>query len=210
MGLFDFFKKTEKQVVIPEPDEQAVAWFFTDEAKSRFRICVSNKDEMLQVWFSPYGKAIMAGYTAPKGNIYRRDDLLPTFFADYLRALKTTDMAYLATNAAHLAIDDETVAIPFPDCLKAEYNPLINFAIKIKPIFYHKKGKELEYNGAMQSMIAYLHDNYVDNHIDESNEQWIYEESMWFDAKEKERNSSEILADIKAKVKYPEIVLKKY
>lgn len=208
MGLFGFFKKSKEQVVVPEPDKKAVDWFFTEEAKSRFRVCKSNKKEMFQVWSSPHGKAYMAGYTAPKGNIYRRDDFPSTFFADYLRALKTTDMAFLATNASHLALKDEVVPIPYPDCLKAEFNPLINFAIKIKPIFYHKKGKDLEYNGAMQSMIAYLHDCYVDNYIDESNEQWIYEESLWFDSKGKERNSSDILADIKAKVKYPAIVLK--
>ena len=207
MGLFDLFNKTKKQIVIPEPDEQAVAWFFTDEASNKFRTCVSNTEDILQVWFSPNGNFIMTGFTTPKGNIYRRDDFLPTFFADYLRALKTIDMAFLAANAARLAIDDETVAIPFPDCLKAEYNPLINFAIKIKPIYYHKNGKELQYNSAMKSMIAYLHDCYVDNQIDESNEDWIYEESLWFDSKGKERNSEEILADIKAKVKYSEIVL---
>ena len=206
MGLFR--KKEKQKIVVPESDQNEIAWFFTEEAKSRFRICKSNAEEMIQVWSSPHGKALMAGYTAPKGNVYRRDDFLSTFFADYLRALKTTDMAFLATNASHLALNDEVFPIPYPDCLMAEYNPLINFAIKIKPILYHKKGKGLEYNGAMQSMIAYLHDCYVDNDIDESNEQWIYEESLWFDSKGKERNSVEILADIKEKVKYKDIVLK--
>ena len=205
MVLFDFFKST-KPIKVPEADQKAVDWFFTVDGKIAFQEALCNQQEMLDLWFSPNGHLHMVGCTCPKGNPYRRE-YPSTFFADYLRALKTIDMAFLATNAAHLAMDDdERDAIPYPDCLKAEYNPIINFAIKFKPIFYHKKGEELEYNTAMKSMIAYLHDCYVDHYIDESNEQWIYEESLWFDVKGKIRSGSEILADIKSKVKYQEIV----
>lgn len=109
MGLFDFFKKSKKMIAIPEPDQKEVDWFFTEEAKERFKVCGMNAEEMISIWTSPNGEVLMMGYTARNGNM-RRDDLPSTFFADYLRALKTTDMVALATFAAHLAVYDDTYA----------------------------------------------------------------------------------------------------
>lgn len=88
---------------------------------------------------------------------------------------------------------------------------MINFAIKIKPLFYSntKKGLDynLEYSSALKSMVAYLHDCYVNQGLDESNEQWIYEKSLWFDDKGKVRRKSDSFAVIKSKVKYPDILI---
>ena len=137
------------------------------------------------------------------------DEAMPvSFFHDYLKALKTIYSERLAMNAVHLAYDEDDNFIRYPDCFMKEHNPVINFAIKFKPIFYSKNGDALKSNGGMESLIAYLHDVYVNEGVDESNEKWIYEESLWFNSKGKERNSAEIRADIKANVKHPEIVRK--
>lgn len=204
MGLFAI--KKEKPVVVPEPDNNLVNWFFTVAAENAFEqsVYVRSK-EMYEVWFSQYGPSQMAGYIQPKGHPFRKEYPC-TFFADYLRALKTMASSYLALNAADLAIDgDGADAIPYPDCLKAERNPLINFAIKIKPIIYCKHGEDLTFNNGMKTMICYLHDAFVKG-VDESNEQWIYEKSLWFNAKGKIREDSEIIADIKAKVKIKSLI----
>lgn len=201
MGLFKFAKKTP----ISEPMD--VDWFFTDTAKKAFKNTLINKDEMYEICSKYNWPSKIAAYLAPKGDSYR-EEFPATFFADYLRALKTIDWPMLAVNAADLAIDGEIDAISYPNCLNPEYNPLINFAIKIKPIISHKNGKNLEYNAAMKSMIAYLHDIYTDDCIDESDEKWIYEENLWFDSKGKERDSSNIFADISAKVKRKDLLTK--
>ena len=54
-------------------------------------------------------------------------------------------------------------------------------------------------------IIAYLHDAFV-NGVDESNEAWIYENSLWFNTKGNKREDSEIEADIKLKVKMRNLI----
>ena len=147
----------------------------------------------------------MVGYINAKGNPYRKEYPC-TFFADYLRALKTMDSACLAINAVDFALEgDGADAIPYPECLKPEVNPLINFAIKIKPIIYTKNGKDLTFNSGMKMIIGYLHDAFVGG-FDESNESWIYDNSLWFNAKGKPREYYEIQSDIKAKAKYKQFI----
>ena len=204
MGLF--WTKKEKPVVIPEPDKNATDWFFTEEAKNLFGKSIHvYKEEMYEVWFSEYGPSSMIGYTQAKGNPFRKEYPC-TFFADYLRGLKTMHSPYLAINAADLAIDtEEREAIPYPDCLKAECNPLINFAIKIKPIIYCRHGEDLTFNPGMKTIIFYLHDAFECG-CNESNEEWIYEKSLWFNEKGKVREYSAIESDIKAKVKMRNLI----
>ena len=206
MGLFKFFKK-EKEIVIPQPDEGKVKWFFSEEAEATFKRTLHSKDEMLSIWFAEGGKTELIAYTSGE-SVFRRGDFPCTFFADYLRALKTIDVPRLAMNAVHLAMDgDWGTAIPYPDCLKAEYNPLINFALKIKPIYYSKNGTGIEYNAGMNMLIAYLHDVYTDYSEDESNESWIYEKSLWFNEKGKVREWQEITARIRENVKRKDCLL---
>ena len=196
MGLFGFNKK-EKPIIVPEPDKSKVEWFFTEEAKERFKILVRRyADDMQEVWFS--GENNMIGAILEKGNPYRQE--FPcTFFADYLRAIKTMASPALAFVATDLAIDgDGGEAIPYPDCLKPEFNPLINFAIKIKPIYYSKNGGDLEYNFGMRCVIEYLHSAFIKG-VDASNESWIYEKSLWFNEKGKTREHYEIVSDLKTK-----------
>ena len=196
MGLFGF-KNKEKQVVIPEPNKSELEWFFTEEAKNVFERSVKlYTDDMWEVWSS--GERNMIGPILEKGNPFRKE--FPcTFFADYLRALKTMDSPRLAINAADLAIDGEgAAAIPYPNCLKPEFNPLINFAIKIKPIYHSKNGRDLEFDRGMSCVIAYLHSAFVQG-VDASNEPWIYEKSLWFNEKGKAREHYEIVSDLKAK-----------
>lgn len=200
-----FGRKKEKPVVVPEPNKNEVDWFFTQEAKNLFQEYAYNKDEMYDVWFSEYGAMDMIGYIMAKGNAYRREYPC-TFFADYLRVLKTIDSPDLAINAVDLALDgDGADAITYPDCLKPEFNPLINFALKIKPVYYAKNGEDLRFNSGMKMIIGYLHDAFVGG-VDESNESWIYEKSLWFNAKGKPREYSEIEADIRAKAKYKQFI----
>lgn len=203
MGLFGI--KKGKSVIVPEPNQNELDWFFTKEAENLFNSCIRKKDEMYEVWFSENGDKYMIGYTMPKGNSFRREYPC-TFFADYLRVLKTIDTPHLAINAVDLAMEEDgEVLLSYPECLKAEFNPLINFAIKIKPIIYTKNGKDLTFNSGMKMIIGYLHDAFVGG-FDESNESWIYETSLWFNMKGKPREYYEIQSDIKAKAKYKQFI----
>ena len=196
MGLFGF-KKKEKQVVIPEPDKSELDWFFTEEAKELFEKSVRlYEDEMWETWSK--GQREMIGPILEKGNWHRREYPC-TFFADYLRALKTLDSPRLAVNAVDLALDGEIPAIPYPDCLKPEFNPLINFAIKIKHIYHSKRyDEDLDFNRGMECVIAYLHSAFL-NGVDESNEPWLYEKSFWFDEKGKLKEDYSIVIGLKIK-----------
>lgn len=202
MGLFG-----KKPVVIPEPDKNAINWFSTKEAEKLFKYSVRNNwDQMMQIWQAK-GKWGIAPY-ARYGLDKLGEEAMPiAFFYEYLKAWKTMCSEHLAMNAVDLALDEESGEILYPNCFMKEHNPLVNFAIKIKPIFYSKHGESLEFNCGMMSMIAYLHDVYVNEGIDESNEKWIYEETLWFNQRGKERDSSEIISDIKAKVKHKEYVI---
>ena len=190
MGLFGF-KKKEKQIVIPEPNKSEVDWFFTEEAKNTFETWVKeNNDEMWEVE-AEKGIRGITGATLEKGNIFRKEYPC-TFFADYLRALKTMDSPWLAFYAANLALDGDEPGIPYPNCLKPEFNPLINFAIKIKPIYYKKRWDEaLDFNTGMACVIVYLFQAFIEG-VDESNQSWLYEKSFWFDEKDALRKDWEI------------------
>ncbi len=212
MGLFSFFKRDNEdndKIVIPQPDENEIKWFFSDEAREVFEIMVlSNADEMEEIWGQEYGQLEMNGYITPKGNPLRREYPC-TFFADYLRALKTIDSPRLAYYTMDLALDgDMAPAIQYPDCLKAEINPLINFAIKIKPVFYSKYGNDIQFSWAMNVITKYLHDLFANGFEDESNESWIYESSLWLNEKGKVREYQEIVEHIKANVKHKELLAK--
>lgn len=206
MGLFDFLKK-EKNVIVPESDADKVNWFFTDEAKAVFKRTLFDVDEMWNIWKGQNGASYMIGYTSPEGNPFRKN--FPcTFFADYLRALKTMDAPRLAVYAVDLAMDgDACEGIPYPDCLKAEHNPLINFAIKIKPIYHSKYGEGIKFDSGMNLLLKYLHDAYAHGMEDESNESWMYEKELWFNDKGKVRDHREIEQTIKEKVKHKELLI---
>ena len=203
MGLFGFSKK--KKVIIPEADEEKVDWFFSEDGEGTFQSCLYNIDEMMEILSEKGGITDMIGYTGE--GMFRNSDLPCTFFADYLRALKTIDVPKLACAAVDLAIDgDACEGIPYPNCLTAALNPLINFAIKIKPIYHSKNGKDICFDAGMNTLIDYLHDVYAHYLEDESNESWMYEETLWFNKKGKVRDWQEIVADIKANVKYKELI----
>ena len=160
---------------------------------------------MYETWASK--QSDITYYILPEGNPYKKGDYPCSFFADYFRALKTKFDLRLVINAVDLAIDgDGADAIPYPNCLKPEFNPLVNFAIKMKPIFYHKNGKDIEYNCAIDILITYLHNAFI-NGADESNEPWMYEESLWFDEKGKQKDDSVIIRKIKSQAKYKEYIL---
>ncbi len=206
MGFFDFFKNLfkEKEIIIPPVDEEKVNWFFSEDAKDTFKRTLRYAKEMYEIWAEEGGPSDLIFYTG-EGNA-RREELPCTFFADYLRALNTIDVPTLSFMAADLAIDGEAApAISYPNCLKAEYNPLINFAIKIKPLFYSKNGKDIRFDTSMKVLIIYLHNLYANGLEDESNEAWIYEKSLWFNEKGIVREWREIVADIKSNVKHKEL-----
>lgn len=190
MGLFDFLKQKNDFVIIPEPDPKELNWFFSEEAKSLFDSWVElYGDEMWEEWCSlgVYMEPCMREKGDPSRKTYPC-----TFFADYLRVLKTMVPAMLAYEAADLAIDGDVAdAIPYPNCLKPEFNPLINFAIKMKPIFYSTNGKELEANSVVNLMIEYIKDAFL-NGVNVSNESWLYEKNLWLDKKGNLKDSSKI------------------
>ena len=123
-----------------------------------------------------------------------------TFFADYFRALKTIVHPRLVFEATDLAIDgDAAPAIPYPDCLKPECNPLINFAIKMRPIFYMAccgfSVQELQHNPGVVLIVELLKEAFLKG-FDASNESWIYEKSIWFDKRGYLKDETEIKASI--------------
>ena len=212
MGLFGLFnvpkyKKTEEDIKRENPE-----WFFSEDCEKLFKRSIRlNWDNMFNEWNNG-GASNMYRYTAYSIKDLGDESFPITFFADYFRSLKTMDNPMICMNAVDFAYTKEAGGCYFyPECFEKEGNPIVNFAIKIKPIINHKNGKELWLNGGMKSIIAYLHDVSEDvglrDGLEESNQEWIYKESLWFDSKGKERKDSEILADIKANVKHPEIVL---
>lgn len=207
MGFFDVFKNLfkEKEIIIPPADEEKVNWFFSEDAKDMFKRTLRYAKEMYEIGTQEGGMSDLIFYTG-EGSA-RREELPCTFFADYLRALNTIAVPRLTFMAADLAIDGEAApAIPYPNCLKAEYNPLINFAIKIKPLFYSKNGKDIQFDPSMNVLIIYLHNLYANGLEDESNEAWIYERSLWFNEKGIVREWREILEDIKSNVKNKQLL----
>ena len=52
MGLF--WKKEQKPVVVPEPNQNEIDWFFTEEAKFLFEGTFVLSDEMYEIWFSQF------------------------------------------------------------------------------------------------------------------------------------------------------------
>ena len=182
MGLFGFRKK-EVAMVIPEPNQNEIDWFFTEEAKSIFEKWVKlYKDEMWEEWGSL--GVFMEPYMSEEDEPERRTYPC-TFFADYFRALKTIVHPRLVFEATDLAIDgDAAPAIPYPDCLKPECNPLINFAIKMRPIFYRAccnyDVQKLQHTPGVTLIVELLKEAFL-NGVDASNQSWIYEESLWLD-----------------------------
>lgn len=204
MGLFDFFKN--KKVVIPEPNAEELTWFFSDKGKNAWESSLVNKTEMYDLYHSEYGESLIAANIQKEGNRFRTN--LPcTFFADYLRALKTVDSAKLAFLCADLSIDGAGApAIPYPECLKAEHNPLINFALKIKTVYHEKNGRDIMFSTGFKMILSYLHELFLNGFEDESNEDWLYQKELWFTPKGKLREMKEIDLDIKAKVKHKELI----
>lgn len=201
MGLF-----SKKPMIVPEADEIAVNRFYTREMERRFMRSIFNYwDEMMELWRAE-GITGMIMHTRLGLDAWGDNAFPIAFFAEYFRALKTMDTPMICMMATALACDKEG-KIDYPHCFMEEYNPLVNFAIKIKPIFHRKNGDSLWLNCGMRSMLAYLHDAFVNEGIDESDEEWIYEESLWFNAKGKVRTDSEIFADIKSKVKNKELLI---
>ena len=158
MGLFGLFnvpkyKKTEEDIKRENPD-----WFFSEECEKLFKRSIRlNWDKMFEIWREDgiNGMYFYAGNNIQK---FAEDDVLPiTFFGEYFRALKTVDWPLLCMNAVDFAYTKDGGGYYFyPECFEKEGNPIVNFAIKIKPIIYHKKGGELLLNGGMKSIIAYL------------------------------------------------------
>ena len=195
MGLFDFISKS-KPVVVPEPDKSAVDSFFTEEAALEYKRSLRLYDEMVEKWDEDCTDFVF--FTHAKGSPHRVEYPC-TIFADYLRALKCMDIYRLAVFAAVAAYEGEE-RISYPDCLKSECNPFINFAIKIKPIIYSKNGEDLQFSGAMDILLIYL-SRAFSNGSDESNEEWMYDNSLWFNDRGKPREHYELIQIIKRKVK---------
>ncbi len=205
MGLFGFSKK--KKVIIPEADEEKVDWFFSEDGERTFQSRLHNVDHMMDVLSEESGLGLMLGLTQAEGGMFRNEHLPCTFIADYLRAYKTIDVPKLTCAIVDLAIDGNACeGIPYPNCLTAAFNPLINFAIKFKPIYHSKNGKDIKFNSGLNTLIDYLHDVYALYLEDESNESWIYEETLWFNKKGKEREWQEIVTDIKENVKHKDLI----
>ncbi len=208
MGLFNLFKfgvpkRQEYQKTEEDLRTERLEWFFTEEAKEKFELSVKKyEDEMYEVWKRDVSEFIM--YTSEKGSP-NRIEYPCTIIADYLRALDTMTPPCLSVDIAHLIIEG-CGDVQWPDCLKAEHNPLINFAIKIKPLYHCKNGKDIEFDSAMRMMIFYLHDAFLKGY-DESNEEWIYEKSLWYNKNGKAREYYDIIRDIEVNVKHRELLI---
>lgn len=207
MGLlkllkFGAFKQQKNKKTKERLQTKNIKWFFTEEAKIKFETSVKQyAREMYETWKTDKRK--LCFYTREKGCPGRREYPC-TLIADYLRALKTIDTYKLSMDIANLAIKISDMA--YPNCLMAEKNPLINFAIKFKPLYQCDKGKKIAHNSAMEMMIFYLHDMFLAGE-DESNESWIYEKSLWYKANGKARKDYKIIKDISKKVRCGECLI---
>ena len=200
MGLFNLLKKHNNN----EVNEEKVQWFFTSEALSIFNSCAKYRSEMQKIITSDRLRfSTIFATSLPKGYPHRNDNFLSTFFADYLRELNTITPGGIVYFAAEFALDHRE-DIPFPLCLEAEFNPIINYAIKINR--YRKKGgSNFEFSHGINNICAYIYYAPHYNH-DISNETWMFDESLYFNEKGKLREDEEIDSLMIQKTQYPEFL----
>lgn len=203
MGLFDFRKKKTNAVVPNEQDtvdKEKINWYFTEEAKEKFeRSMRFHFDEMMELYQDSPSNLIFI----IEDGTYRREDMPCTFFADYLREMKLFYNAVLVANLADLAHDGDVPGIPYPECIRQITNPLIDFAVKMTPLYKMKNGENLKYSVAVKALIFYIHRAYCE-YVDVSDEIWMYEQDLFFTPKGKLKDDSAILEDIKTKARHKE------
>lgn len=181
MGLFNFLKRDNKN-----EDIKSVEWYFTEEAKQEWeRITKLHHEEMVDAWNHNYNwlDGIIRAHTVKdwldkqeKRESKERADwpcmFLKRYFiaAGYKEDFIKYSLTPLVCFTANMGVDGDLAdAVPYPQLLLAENNPLINIAEKFQKINW-------TYSKAMLEIIMRYAFNAFCEGLDVSEESWIYVE----------------------------------